>query len=245
VSEPLPPREMTPEEVAANITKTEAEAMAARAEAARNEAEARKLIAEARTAEAEAENEEIDLARARRLRERELTSDCYHHVYRFSGKVDESSVAACMKELATWSRMEPGCPIEIVFYSPGGGVIAGMAMFDYITELRNAGHTVTTVCMGYAASMAGILLQAGDRRVMGRESWILIHEISAATFGKMGQMEDDVNFYKSMCERVVNIFVTRSGGKLSRAKMEKAWRGHDWWLDSDTALKLGVVDDVR
>jgi len=241
----VPPRDPTPEEVEANVLKTKAEAAAALAEADRNAAEARKFVAEARSAEAEAETNEIDLDRTRRLRERELASDTYHHVYRFTSQVDAGSVAACMKELNDWHRNCPGCDIEVVFFSPGGSVMPGMMLYDYFTELKADGHKLTTVAMGYAASMAGILLQAGDVRICGKESYILIHEITAATYGKMGTMEDDVKFYRRMCDRVTDIFVNRSGGKLKRSVMEKEWRGHDWWLDSTTALKLGIVDEVR
>ena len=46
-------------------------------------------------------------------------------------------------------------------------VIAGLALYDFIQTLRRKGHKVTTVSYGMAASMAGILLQAGDVRVMG------------------------------------------------------------------------------
>jgi len=93
--------------------------------------------------------------------------------------------------------------------------------------------------------MGGIALQAGDRRVIGKESYILVHQITAGTMGKIDQMKDDVHFYEHICDRVVDIFVARSSGKLTRQKMRKEWTGHDWWLDSTDALKYGVVDEVR
>lgn len=208
-------------------------------------AEAAKAEAEARGATATAERAAIELERERRKREEELAANKYHHVYSFSADVSSGSVANCIEQLTTWHRLDLKCKIEIVFQSPGGQVIPGMALFDYIQVLRTAGHHITTTAMGYAASMAGILLQAGDHRAIGRESYVLIHEISDAIFGKIGEIEDEVKFIKKIQKRVINIFLSRCEGKISRRAFETNWRRKDWWLSSDECLKFGFVDEVR
>lgn len=242
----------TQAEIDADIDKARAEAEQARAEAKKAEQEALKCAAQTRrevafavTAECDQYESEVAMERQKELRARELASDCQNHVYRFVGEVNDAQVSSCMKELSYWHRTEEKCPITVIFYSPGGSVIAGMALFDFLSDLKRSGHHLTTVCSGYAASMAGILLQAGSRRVIGPESYILIHEITAGTHGKIGEMKDDVKFYERICNRVIDIFVTRSGGKLKKSRMEKEWRGHDWWIDSDLALALGIVDEVQ
>jgi ATP-dependent protease ClpP protease subunit len=244
--------EKTQAEIDAEVGARNADAVRSIAEAKRAEAEAAKLEQETRQAKADADVSELELRaaqinidRADELRKRELSEDAYHHLYRFVGQVSDSTVSDCMQELSYWSRSFPRCGITIVFYSPGGSVIPGMALYDFIRGLSQSGHHITTMCAGYAASMAGILLQAGDTRVIGRESYILIHEITAGTHGKIGEMKDDVKFYERICARVVSIFVKRSGGKLTKAKMQREWVGHDWWIDSDMALALGIVDEVR
>ena len=63
--------------------------------------------------------------------------------------------------------------MEIVFSSPGGGIISGFELFDFMQDLRSKGHKITTGSLGYAASMAGILLQAGDVRWIGHQSWMI------------------------------------------------------------------------
>jgi ATP-dependent Clp endopeptidase proteolytic subunit ClpP len=245
-------RSLSPEEISANVKKAEAEAEAALAEAEKNRAEAAKLNAEARAASAAADSQEcraavdkIGLEQAERMRQMEQAADSYYHEYYFGASVSGDSVKKCIDMLTFWHRTEPNCPIEIVFNSPGGSVIPGMELFDFIRFLSNSGHKITTVAMGYAASMGGILLQAGDHRIIGRESYLLIHEISAATGGKIGDMKDDVAFYDKICARVVDIFVSRSGGKLTKAKMKQSWQRRDWWIDSEEALRLGLVDEVR
>lgn len=258
-------RELHPAEIAKNeaeARKADAEARAAEALARKTDAEARKAEAEAievenrapheaRRAAAWADETELNLVslrheadRANEKRRKEKASDDHHHVYHFKGAVDNASAEKCLDQLKFWQRTEKPGKIELVFFSPGGSVLAGMALFDHILAMRQDGWHFTTVCRGYSASMAGILLQAGDERVCGPESYILIHEISSGAVGKIGELEDEVEFVKLIQRRVNDIFVSRSGGKVTGAKLRSMYRRKDMWIDSDTALKLGICDRV-
>jgi ATP-dependent Clp endopeptidase proteolytic subunit ClpP len=221
----------------------EAAHLTAQAAFAKAEAEVRKLDAEADLAESRAAEARIDREEAERKAKILSAEDENHHVYVFKGAFDSSSVARCMSALRVWMRNDPACDIEIVFNSPGGSVIDGMALWDFIQQVKAAGHQVTTSTIGMAASMGGILLQAGHKRVMGREAYLLIHEVAFGAGGKIGEVEDEVAFVKKIQERVVHIFASRS--KLTAAQIRTKWRRKDWWLDSDEALKLGLVDEVR
>jgi len=232
--------------------------------AARQDAETKKLLAEAdlaqeqliaakierRTTEARAREAEVDarlhemnLDVAERDMKWRLATDEEARVFQFDGPVGASSVKTCISTLSRWARLTPECDIEIVFNSPGGSVIDGFALWDFLTSLKSAGHKLTTVCRGMAASMAGILLQAGDVRVIGSESVLLIHEISFGAGGKIGEVEDEVAFAKMLTQRVLRIFEKRSN--LSAAQIDRRWKRKDWWLDSDEALKLGFADEIR
>lgn len=239
------------DKIIAETEKLSAEANQARIAAARMNAEIGKLAAEARKANAEALAAEhgAEVARMQRAEYEhafavEQTKDSRHHVYWFSTPVSDAAVQLCVKQLTTWHRMHPDAGFEIVFNSPGGSVIAGMALFDFLRSMSAQGHHITTVVRGYAASMAGILLQAGDTRKIGPESYLMIHEISAGTAGKIGEIKDDVKFYETVCSRVVDIFVNRSGGKCTKAKFIKNWTRIDWWLTSEETLALGFADEI-
>jgi len=133
--------------------------------------------------------------------------------------------------------------MTIFFNSPGGEVVSGMNLYDFIGELRQKGHFIITATRGYAASMAGILLQAGDRRVMGKEAYLLIHEVSFSAAGSMGDVEDTVEWVKKVQNRVLDIFADRS--KMSRDDIESHWKRKDWWLSSVESLEAGFVDEVK
>lgn len=209
----------------------------------RLEAEAANANAQARVAQAAAAVAEVHQRAAEREEEEELANNRYHHIYAFNDPVTAHTVGECISQLNIWSRLDPGCGIEIIFNSPGGEVLNGLALYDYIQTLKRKGHRVTTVTMGHAASMAGILLQAGDHRIIGAESYVLIHEISTGAVGKIGEIEDVVQFVKMIQKRVLDIFAARSNKKATY--FEKHWHRKDWWLNSEDCMKIGIVDEIR
>jgi ATP-dependent Clp endopeptidase proteolytic subunit ClpP len=189
----------------------------------------------------------INAEREREKRRWELASNIYYHVYTFTDVVTEDSVERCMGSLTTWTRTaDPGKPkpkLEIIFTSPGGTLIPGMALFDYIQQIRRQGFSVTTGALGMAASMAGVLLQAGELRYMSKESWLLIHEAQFGAMGKMGEVQDIVEWIKKVQEHILDIFAERAN--VSKAWIRQHWNRKDWWLSAAEALKLGFIDEVR
>lgn len=243
---------MPDEIVGRQPTAEERDLAAAKAEQAR--AEARKANAEAEKAEHEAAVAALALERESEKRDRERHADDYtDRTYRYLSGVDEGSVKACIGKLDAWHRDDPACDITIIFDSPGGAVIPGFHLFDHILGLRDQGHTVTTMTRGYAASMGGILLQAGTTRVMGRNAHLMIHEVSFGAQGKIGDVEDWVDFAKLLWNRALDIFAERCAGsdpevatkRLSRRALDTRSRRKNWWIPADQALAFGLVDAVR
>jgi ATP-dependent Clp endopeptidase proteolytic subunit ClpP len=190
---------------------------------------------------------EIIAAKTERDEKLLLSQWQFQHVFNFVGHVGKDTIQPCMDRLNSWDVMDPGCDITIVFNSPGGSVIDGMALFDYIRFIRGKGHKVTCLALGYAASMAGILLQAASDgcRVMAKGSWLLIHEVAFSTSGKIGEIEDMYKFGERMKKQAADIFIERSGGKLTHAVLTENWTRKDWWLSPEEALALGLIDEVR
>lgn len=228
----------TPEEIQADLDIRRAEIRKIAAETALFEEEILKT-------KVETERAKLDLSLLIKDNQESLFSDKENHLYRFTKEVDPLSVEQCMGLLTQWRRSSPKCDIEIVFSSPGGSIIDGFALFDFIQELRHSGHKVTTGALGMAASMAGILLQAGDVRWIGHQSWIMIHRASFGSLmgGKVFEIDDEVKFVKRVEERILDIFASRS--KLTKKKIKKFWDRKDWWISADESLELKLVDEVR
>ena len=176
-------------------------------------------------------------------RVKDKAQDDENFLYRFNGEVSGSTVRGCIQKLTEWHRISPKCDIEIIFSSPGGSIIDGFELFDHIQQLRNEGHHITTGTLGYAASMAGILLQAGDTRWVGQQAWLMIHRAAFGAYGKTFEIEDEVKFIKRIEERILDIFTSRS--KLTTNKIKRNWDRKDWWISADESIDLGLVDEVR
>jgi ATP-dependent protease ClpP protease subunit len=91
--------------------------------------------------------------------------------------------------------------------------------------------------------MAGILLQAGDSRWIGHQSWMMIHRAAFGAYGKTFEIEDEVKFIQRIEERIVNIFTSRC--TLSKQKIKRNWNRKDWWISADECLELELVDEIR
>ena len=207
------------------------------------EAEIRKLEAETLSAESSAKLKNLEAEKKDQEWRREKADDKENMIYRFNTVVDKTYVNDCMQKLTQWSRRHPNCEIEIVFSSGGGSIVDGFVLFDFIQELRTRGHKVTTGSLGMAASMAGILLQAGDRRWMGHQAWMMIHRAAFGIIGKTFEIEDHTAWIKRIEARILDIFEKRSN--LTRLKIKRNWDRKDWWISSDEALNLGLIDEIR
>lgn len=155
---------------------------------------------------------------------------------RFTGKISESNVKACIDKLAL---IKPG---EIIFNCPGGEPRAVMRLFDFIREAQN----ITTVSRGYAASAGTILLQAGRRRIIGSEGYLMIKNPAL--------WMPDEEYLAEFANRVEKVLLARAAeaaingtadSPISQVRLRENWNRADWWLDSAEALKLGIVDGCR
>lgn len=200
------------------------------------------LGAEARKNTAEAEKAELEVMRLQREENYYNSTSGLARIYPFIGSVAGASVKDCMDVLGRWSRRDPGEPMTIVFNSPGGSVTDGLALYDFLEELKDKGHDITTVARGMAASMGGVLLQAGSKRVIGKNAFVLIHEISSMGIGKTSDMEDELKFVKRLQERILDILAERSTMNSKQIKVK--WARRDWWLSADECKRLGFADEI-
>lgn len=238
----------------AEAEKFRQEAHAFESDHALKAAQAREALAKARQAEYQAENSRINTQANLRQERVVLAQNHHHHEFFFNDGVDDVTAAECVGQLAVWHRLDPTCDMIIKIDSPGGAIFDGFHLFDEISayslrtwdtrDIPTGSHKTTMIARGMAASMAGILLQAADHRVAGPEAWILIHEIQTYAVGKIGEIKEDVKFYTKVGDRVADIFVRRSGGRITKAAFKRRWDGKEWWLSSEEALALGFIDEI-
>lgn len=131
-------------------------------------------------------------------------------------------------------------PITMYVNSPGGSVIAGLAIYDV---MRSISAPVTTIGMGYQASMGSILLVAGDERKMTRSSKYMIHQPLSGN-GQSTQLTDieiGADFTNRLKEDLVDIYVRHTGLN------HQYWNtvlNRDTWLSAEQAKDMGVVSEI-
>lgn len=167
-------------------------------------------------------------------------------LFYFYDEVSKPSVLKLTQDMESWAKnpLNKDQPIRIVMNSPGGSVFDGFSLMDEIAHLRREGHRVNIEDYGMAASAAGWIMQAADTRSIGANSWMLIHEPSSETSGKLSSIETDLHFGEQLENQFLQVFADRS--KLSVEEIRKHIDGgRDWWIPAKTAKTLGLVDQVE
>lgn len=204
--------------------------------------EREKLAQEIRKLAADADLAELKFDQERRTDEEAAASEYEHRIYYFNEDVSQATVAECIATVGSWARRDPG-PLTLVLNSPGGSVYAGLALYDFLRFISSQGNPVTTLALGRTASMGGILMQAGDTRIIGQHAYFHIHEVSSGTWGKANEMSDDLDQVKRLWEHSARLLAARSTMSVKQIKTRAERK--EWWLDATEALAHGFVDAIQ
>lgn len=224
-------------------TKTELEALKLKAEIDLLEAEKVFHLSNAAVADVLFDQESIVLRARERQESRQSSRNDENFVYVFDDDVAHESVTRCVDKLMEWHRNSPDCEMEIQLNTFGGEVFAGLRLIDVIHYLRGEGHNIVTSVYGTAFSMGATILQAGTTRVASKNSMIMIHQGSATVGGTIGDIEDDQQLINRLQDRLLENLAERS--TLSKAQIKTKWNRKNWWMTSEEALEIGLVDEVR
>ena len=205
------------------------------------EAEATRHLAEARRATLISDEIQHE-------QERKRASNDEARVFPFYASVGAGSVRACMEMLGEWSRLHTpeetqDNPFRIDITSPGGSVFDGLALIDYARKLKAEGYVINTFGSGLIASMAVPLLQIGTTRTVGKNSWLMVHEISDFAIGTVADIEDVAKFNRRLNDNLYEILAERANMTLAEIK-RKAMR-RDWYFSAEEAVKFGLADEVE
>jgi ATP-dependent Clp protease protease subunit len=211
----------------------------------KKELELRQQRAETRKAELELEIQQQRTQRATRDHRHDYEYDPEGRgVFHLIGAVDSTSCAYWADRIQRYAHLHPGEPITIHLQTPGGSVLHGLGFYDTLRTIASQGHHITTVVRGFAASMGAVLLQAGDTRLVGTESLVMLHEVSSGTGGKLHEMKDDVKFTEQLNRRLMSIIANRTGEKWTADALYERIEAKDWWLSADEAVDQGFADGV-
>ncbi len=131
---------------------------------------------------------------------------------------------------------------EIFFYlnSPGGHVSSGMAIYDTMQYIK---PQISTVCMGQAASMAAILLAAGEKgkRFALPHSRILIHQPLGGFQGQATDIDIQAREILRLKDELNKILADLTGQQLTKIMNDTE---RDYFMTSHQAKDYGLIDDL-
>ena len=132
---------------------------------------------------------------------------------------------------------------KIMFHinSMGGCMYSAFSVVEHM--LRNK-YPITTVCEGCVASAAVLISLAGNERIIGKHSYMLIHEIRSSAWGKFSQLKDDMKNNKRLMKDMKKYLREKSGNKLPKEELDELLQ-HDILWDHKKCLKYGLVDSVE
>ncbi|MFE1292327.1 ClpP family protease [Streptomyces sp. NPDC058751] len=155
-------------------------------------------------------------------------------------QVDEVSANRVCAQLLLLSAEDPRADISLYINSPGGSVTAGLAVYDTMRLIPN---DVSTLAMGFAASMGQFLLTVGTRgkRFALPNARIMMHQPSAGIGGTTADIEiqaQNLEFTKRAVERITAEHTGQSEETISRDG------DRDRWFTAEQAREYGMVDRV-
>jgi ATP-dependent Clp protease protease subunit len=154
------------------------------------------------------------------------------------GQVDDDSAKHVIDRLLYLDMIEPGKEISFIINSPGGYVTSGMAIYDTMKAIKSP---VSTVCMGFAASMGSILLSAGEKgkRYIYPHAKVMIHQPSGGAQGQSSDIEIQAREILKTKEISARILAENCSQPFEKV-MKDFDRDH--WMDAEESVAYGIVD---
>lgn len=140
------------------------------------------------------------------------------------------------KEIMNAESFTPTIHLRINSY--GGDLFAGLSVVDTIRSLSS--HVYTYV-EGAAASAATLISVCGKKRFIGKNSFMLVHQLSSISSGTFEQLEDNHENNKRLMALIKSVY--KQYTKITMKDLDNILK-HDIWWNSEECLKHGMIDEI-
>ncbi len=154
--------------------------------------------------------------------------------------IDDHVANTIVAQLLFLENQDPEKDIKIYINSPGGSVVAGMAIYDTMQYIK---PDVSTICIGMAASMASVLLAAGakGKRFCLPNSEVMIHQVMGGTQGQASDIQIHAERIIKMKKKLNGILAKHTGQKIGTVEGDS---DRDNFMSADEAVAYGLADKV-
>jgi ATP-dependent Clp protease protease subunit len=157
-----------------------------------------------------------------------------------NGPVEDGMAALINAQLLFLEAENPKKEIALYINSPGGVVTAGFAIYDTMQYIK---APVSTVCMGFAASMGSFLLMAGQKgqRVAMPNASIMVHQPSGGFQGKASDIERHAEDVLKTKRRIIEHYAKHTGQPY---EVVERVLDRDHFMSAEEAKDWGLIDHV-
>ncbi len=175
----------------------------------------------------------------------ERSFDIYSRLLRdrivmINGDIEPQMATAVVAQLLFLESENPNADISLYINSPGGDIAAGWAIMDTMHYIKSP---VSTIGMGMVASMASVLLAAGEKgkRFALPNAEIMIHQPLGGVQGQATDMEIGMRKMQMVKETITKQMADFTGKKVKEVHdaMER-----DNWMTASQAKDFGIIDEV-
>ena len=157
-------------------------------------------------------------------------------------QIDDQVANIIQAQLLFLESAEASKDISIYINSPGGGVYAGLGIYD---TMQFVSPDIATICTGMAASMGAVLMCAGTKgkRSALPHSRIMIHQPLGEAKGQAQASDIEITTREilKLREELYQIIAKHSGQKIAKVRRDS---DRDYWMKAEEAKAYGMVDEV-
>ena len=155
-------------------------------------------------------------------------------------QIDDYIANVIQAQLLYLDSADPGKDVSIYINSPGGMVYAGLGIYDTMQYISS---DVSTICTGMAASMAAVLLVAGEsgKRFALKHSRVMIHQPLGGAQGQASDIEITAREILKLKKELYDIISTHSGQPFEKVESNS---DRDYWMTANEAVEYGMIDKV-
>jgi ATP-dependent Clp protease protease subunit len=154
--------------------------------------------------------------------------------------IDDYIAAIIQAQLLFLESSDSRSDVQIYVHSPGGEVYSGLGIYD---TMQYVSMDVATICTGMAASMAAVLLCAGEKgkRTALKHARVMIHQPLGGIEGKASEIEISVNEIRKIKDELYTIISEHSGQPKDKVAHDS---DRDYWMRAQEAKEYGMIDEV-
>jgi ATP-dependent protease ClpP protease subunit len=172
-----------------------------------------------------------------------------NHIF-FNNDIDEQNCFALCKEIRSLknklknvknnyeSKEEYNIPIYLHLTTNGGCIHSAFTVIDCI---KNLNYPVHSIVEGYVASAGTLISVSCEKRYITQNAYMLIHQLSSGTWGKMAEIDDQYENLKKTSEHIFKLYLDKT--KIKERELQKFLKKDLNW-NADESLKKGLVDEI-